>query len=178
MRAPGEQQTNYIKQLFLITGLIYIIIHFIITDYALLSTVVLFNKKDYLHVINEEQKRIFQLNIKEVITGTLLGDGTIVNPKKGNVYFKYKQSVIHIDYFFFIYFILEPWCTKGSPFNSLYLDKRYEKHYRSLTLITRTAPLDKDELDLNYFYNLFYVSKIKKIPSNIYTLLTPISLAI
>lgn len=61
--------------------------------------------------------------VDDVIIRALLGDGCIVKPKKGNLYFRFKQSTIHADYLFFMYFILEPWITKGSPSLSTSADK-------------------------------------------------------
>jgi hypothetical protein len=64
----------------------------------------------------------------------------------------------------------------------MYKDKRYNKDYGSITLLTRTEVSVRDYLDIDNLYTLFYVyksnRKIKEIPKNIGELLTPIALAI
>lgn len=134
------------------------------------------NKSDYSYVISTQNLDFLQSHVKEVIVGSLLGDGCIISPKKGNKYFRFKQSIIHTEYLFFIYFILEPWCTKGSPIFAMYKDKRYNKYYGNLTLLTRAEVSVRDHLNIDKLYTLFYKSNgtdiIKEIPKNIGELLT------
>jgi len=126
--------------------------------------------------ITPEQITILQANIKDVIVGSVLGDGCLVDPKVGTVYFRFKQSVVHVAYFFFIYRVFEPWCTKGSPINQSFFDKRYNTTYHSMVLLTRA--IYSEVLNLQYYRDLFYVNSIKVILVNIADHLTPIALAI
>jgi heme/copper-type cytochrome/quinol oxidase subunit 1 len=52
---------------------------------------------DYPHVITAEQLHILQTRGREVIQGSLLGDGSVIQPKVGNIYFRFKQSVVHAE---------------------------------------------------------------------------------
>jgi hypothetical protein len=70
---------------------------------------------DWFWVISPEQLTAMRADIQSVIVGNLLGDGSIVFPRQGSIYFKFKQSIIHVQYFAFVFFILQPWLTAGSP---------------------------------------------------------------
>ena len=140
-----------------------------------------YSKDKFYHVIDKDQLELFSKNIQDVLVGSLLGDGCISKAGRGPVHFRFKQSVIHAEYFFFMYFILENYITPGSPGFSQFFDKRYEQTYSSLLLLTNAV--SKDILNLDYLKDLFYkwdVDKqksIKIIPHNIADLLSPIALA-
>lgn len=136
----------------------------------------------FLHIITAKQLEVMQKNIRDVIVGAILGDGSVLQPRRGLLYFKFKQSIVHIDYLAFIYFILKPLLTLGSPSFSQSYDKRFNATYSSYTLLSRTVY--NDVLNLSYYRNLFYVVSpssnkiVKTIPVNIGELLSPIALAI
>lgn len=83
------------------------------------------NINNYSYVITEKQQELLQEHVKDILVGSILGDKEI--KKSNNYYFKFKQSTIHIEYLAFIFLILKPWLTKGSPCFSSYLDTRYNK---------------------------------------------------
>ncbi|MBP1357777.1 MAG: hypothetical protein JZD40_04735 [Sulfolobus sp.] len=51
---------------------------------------------------------MIRLDIRSLFIGSLLGDGCIVEPRIGYIFFKFKQSIIHRPYFAFIFAILSP----------------------------------------------------------------------
>jgi len=59
-----------------------------------------YNYNNYPREATRQQITILQTNIQGVIVGSLLGDGCLVDPKVGTVYFRFKQSIIHLAYFF------------------------------------------------------------------------------
>jgi len=140
-----------------------------------------YNSKRFQHVISQNQKNILQKSQIEVLIGSLLGDGCITRSGRGLNHFRFKQSTIHSEYFFFIFLIFQPYLTLGSPSISCHFDKRYNKLYESLTLQTR--PIYNDVLNINTLENIFYTkdekgNRFKRVPLDIESLLSPISLAI
>lgn len=125
---------------------------------------------------------MFRKNINDVLIGSLLGDGCIVRSGRGRNQFRFKQSIRNIDYFYFMFFIFEPYLTKGSPIFEKYLDSRYNKYYESLLLQTR--PIHNELLNIDLLKSIFYIQKenisIKKIDISkvkFENFLTPISFA-
>ena len=90
-----------------------------------------YSKEKFYHVIDKDQLELFSKNIQDVLIGSLLGDGCITKSGRGPIHFRFKQSVIHAEYFFFMYFILENYLTPGSPGFSQFFDKRYGQTYSS-----------------------------------------------
>jgi len=140
-----------------------------------------FSKDKFSHVIDKKQLELFSENSQDVLIGSLLGDGCIAKSGRGPNQFRFKQSVVHAEYFFFMYFILENYLTPGSPNFSQFFDKRYNKNDFSLLLLTNA--LSKDVLNIDYLKDLFYKldndkqKHVKIIPENISDLLSPIVLA-
>lgn len=138
------------------------------------------NVNDWLGCITEDQLIEMRKDIHSVIVGSLLGDGSIVKPSRGNTYFKCKQSIIHTAYLAFLFFLLAPWLTPGSPSFSRFFDKRYNNFNFSWTLLVSTkhnAELGIDVLSKVFFH---YVNgkRVKMIPVNVVDYFTPIMLAI
>jgi hypothetical protein len=67
-----------------------------------------------------------------------------------------------------VFFILGHYCSR---FPYITTNIRKGKVHLGLAFQTRLLPCITD------IYNLFYINKIKIIPSNIYDLLTPVALA-
>ena len=80
----------------------------------------------------------------------------------------FKQSVDRAGYVLFVFNILSHYC--GS-LPQLSTGIRSNNKYYGLQFFTRSMPC------LTEIYNLFYPQGIKRIPADIYNLLTPISLA-
>lgn len=56
-----------------------------------------------------------------------------------------------------MFFIFEPYITKGSPIYEKYLDLRYNKYYESLLLQTR--PIHNEFLYIDQLKSIFYTQK-------------------
>jgi hypothetical protein len=201
MRAPGEVNTFLNINVFLIIFTINFILIIFSTDiiYNLFkifevkdifdisiimasvpaSFIGKFNHDKYNHVITNIQLESLQSEVYSILVGTILGDGTLVQAKRGKPYYKYKQSVIHAEYFAYTFFVLKPWLTPGSPIYSKYMDKRYNKYYESYTLLLSTKFNDNFKInDLRKkFYSNIDGKFIKVIPTDIASLLTPIAFA-
>lgn len=138
-----------------------------------------FDHNKYNHVITDAQLQKLQSEVPSIIAGTMLGDACLVQAKRGQPYYKYKQSVVHAEYFAYTFFILKPWLTPGSPIYSNFMDKRYNKYYESYTLLLSTKFNDNFKInDLrNKFYSNIDGKFIKVIPTDIALLLTPIAFA-
>ncbi len=108
--------------------------------------------------------------IYDFLFGALLGDCYGERLKSGGIRFRFKQSVIHKDYLFYLYnFLLK----RGYVNNNLpsYQKDKLGSNYRFNTYTFS---------NLLWFYKIFYKNKIKVLPSNDYLLLflTPLALAI
>jgi hypothetical protein len=140
-----------------------------------------YNSDRFKHVISENQINILQNSYQEVLIGSLLGDGCITRSARGLNHFRFKQSTFHSDYFFFIFLIFKPFLTLGSPSISCHFDKRFNKLYESLTLQTR--PIYNNILNINNLEMMFYNkdekgNRFKRVPLDIISMFSPISLAI
>jgi len=113
-------------------------------------------------------------DIKEVLVGILLGDGHIVRRSlTSNSRLVYGQSgVIHKEYFYHVYNIFSPFCTNNYvPQNKVFKDSRTKKVYTAIIFTTMQLPC------FNIYRESFYYLNVKKVPDNIYELLTPRGLA-
>jgi len=165
MRAPGKLKINLIFLIIIIVfilvccnSLLYIYYNDRVQDNLFNLIVPLaYNKDKFKHVININQLNLFRENIKDVLIGSLLGDGSIVRSGRGRNQFRFKQSIRKINYFYFMFFIFEPYITKGSPIYEKYLDLRYNKYYESLLLQTR--PIHNELLYIDQLKSRFYTQK-------------------
>jgi hypothetical protein len=112
-------------------------------------------------------------DIISVLVGSLLGDGYAERLKSGGVKFKFRQSIEHKDYIFWLhkFFNSRGYCSNNLPvcFTQKYGDKLYEAYRFNTYSFT----------SLLWLYKLFYThSKKKVIPANIADYLTPLALAI
>lgn len=110
--------------------------------------------------------------LKEIIFGSLLGDGSLEKSLKSkNARFKFSQTIKAKDYFLQLYFIFKPFFTPNYSFaNYNYLDKRTGNSYTTLSFTTRALPLFTE------LYSQFYFNNIKLVPDSL-ILLTPLALA-
>ena len=89
---------------------------------------------------------------REVIVGSLLGDGDIeLRGRAINGRFKIIQSTKYKDYFLMLFEIFSQFCSTP-PRSYTYLDSRTFRNYSSLTLRTRSLPLFTEYYNLFYFY--------------------------
>lgn len=134
-----------------------------------------FNIDKYKHVTNDEQLKLLRADLKSVLVGSLLGDGYIGH---GNSrFYGFKQGLIHVDYFAFIYLIFQTYLTKGSP--NITQSAAGGKIHTGLRLAISTKYnqlLSILELEQN-----FYINKegkfIKRVPEQIAKLMNPVVLA-
>lgn len=104
-----------------------------------------------------------------IIIGILLSDGNLSKGTNINARMQFKQSLKHIEYFYFVYSKLNHYCFKGAYLTRTVLKNK--KHY-AIAFTSRTLPCFTD------LYNIFYSPDNKKIiPRNLYDLLTWESIA-
>jgi hypothetical protein len=106
-----------------------------------------------------------------VIIGLVLSDaGLQLQPQNRsiNACLRFKQSLAHSQYVWFVYNILSHYCS-SYPF--LTTGTRAGVRFYGLEFFTRALPC------LTEIHSLFYINKVKVIPENIYELLTPVALA-
>jgi hypothetical protein len=108
--------------------------------------------------------------LKEIIFGSVLGDGKLELPPRGkNARFGFTQSEGQKDYFVFVCNFLA--VISSSKYRVYaHVDKRTGKIYKSQNIWTKALPM------LTELYNLFYINDIKTVPTDL-SLLTPIALA-
>lgn len=144
-------------------------------------------------IFTVQQRESFKIaigsNLDQILIGLLLGDGCIsqqatrskvtINPSgslrkkiKINSRFIFSQSTVHEEYFSFVFrFFKNEGLTSGYSYRITKATERV-KSIKIIIFQTYTLPC------FNYYQNLFYDTKgTKKIPLNIGSLLTPISLA-
>lgn len=108
-------------------------------------------------------------NIKDIIIGIMLGDAHIVRRSStGNSRLVYAQtSITHKEYFEHVFSFFSTFCVKGyKPSTKISIDKRTNKAYSSISFTTMQLPA------FNFYRQMFYLSGVKFVPSNIYDLLT------
>lgn len=104
-----------------------------------------------------------------VVIGMLLSDAWLIYSKGGkNPRLGFKQSIDKNFYLLKVFTILSPFC-QSLP--SLVIGKRSGILTFSLNFFTRSLPCIKD------LHLLFYLNNKKRIPENIYVLLTPVAIA-
>jgi hypothetical protein len=111
---------------------------------------------------------------KDVLIGTLLGDGSL-QTNTGNTWrYRAIQKASHKPYLYKKYEILKELCDSGPTYSEVF-DPRTEKTYNRYTFNTLTLS------ELNFYGQLFYKKEndkwVKHVPSNIELFLTPTALA-
>jgi hypothetical protein len=112
--------------------------------------------------------------IKEILVGILLGDAHIAKRSHtSNSRLVYAQTAVtHIEYFNFVFSFFKSFCVNGyTPQLRIVRDNRTKKTYSAISFTTMQLPC------FNVFKDMFYSLNVKKIPDNIYELLTPRGLA-
>lgn len=128
-------------------------------------------KKNYL---TKAERSLFTLSsdLKEILIGLILGDLFIEKPKACiNVRLVFKQGAVHTEYLQHLYELFGDFCGMDPKIPAQSPDKRTGKIYESIRFFTFSLPCFLE------FYNLFYISGKKVVPSIIGDLLTPMSLA-
>lgn len=102
-------------------------------------------------------------NLLSIFIGIIVSDANISKSNKADARLFFKQSIKHKEYFYFVFFKLSHYCSKG-----FYLTKTtvHKKEHLSLAFTTRTLPC------ITELYDLFYKDNKKIIPTNLFDLLT------
>jgi hypothetical protein len=106
---------------------------------------------------------------KSVVVGILLSDGHLASAKTHeNPHLAFKQSLKNSSYVLFVFSILSHYCNL---YPSIIKSVRKDKIDLALFFRTRGLPCFSE------LRSLFYINKVKRVPANIYNLLTPVALA-
>lgn len=112
--------------------------------------------------------------IRDLLVGILLDDPHIVRRSStDNSRLVYTQTAIsHKEYFEFVYSLFIPFSISNYiPQSRIVRDNRTNKIYSDISFTTMQLPC------FNIFKQMFYISKVKKVPNNPHELLTPKGLA-
>lgn len=123
---------------------------------------------------DERNLIIIPEDIRDILVGILLGDAHIVRRSStGNSRLVYAQTAVaHKEYFDYVLSFFIAFCVKDyKPQSRIIRDNRIGKIYSAISFTTMQLPC------FNVFRELFYLSNKKKVPENIYDLLTPRGLA-
>ena len=123
---------------------------------------------------DERNLIIIPEDIRDILVGILLGDAHIVRRSStGNSRLVYAQTAVaHKEYFDYVLSFFIAFCIKDyKPQSRIIRDNRTGKIYSAISFTTMQLPC------FNVFRELFYLSNKKKVPENIYDLLTPRGLA-
>lgn len=123
---------------------------------------------------DERNLIIIPEDIRDILVGILLGDAHIVRRSStGNSRLVYAQTAVaHKEYFDYVLSFFIAFCVKDyKPQSRIIRDNRTGKIYSAISFTTMQLPC------FNVFRELFYLSNKKKVPENIYDLLTPRGLA-
>jgi len=113
------------------------------------------------------QLPVFQLGL---IVGLLLSDAFLgfSDPRSVNARINFKQSVARSSYVMFVFLAMSHYCN-SVPFVVSSVRKGVKSY--GLAFFTRALPC------FTLLHVLFYQGNVKRVPSNIYELLTPVALA-
>lgn len=113
-------------------------------------------------------------DLEEVLVGILLGDAHIVRRSStANSRLVYAQTAVaHKQYFDYVYSFFLCFCVHDYiPQLRTVRDNRTNKIYSAISFTTMQLPC------FNTFKEMFYIDNVKRVPVNIYELLTPRGLA-
>lgn len=112
----------------------------------------------------ERASAYIPFNKRSVFVGILLSDANIQRLNKGGgARLQFKQSYIHFEYFYSVFFQLSHYCSNLPQVTNTMVSKKL--HY-GISFTTRSLNC------ITELYELFYPEGKKIIPKNIYELLT------
>lgn len=104
-----------------------------------------------------------------VVIGLILSDGWVnIGSTNKNARLGFEQSEFNYEYLWYTFFILSHYCSSLPRYRTR---SRWDKIINSYVISSRAL------LCFTEIYNLFYINRVKRIPENIYNILTPIALA-
>ena len=123
----------------------------------------------YIMTLNQNQK--------DLIVGTLLGDGNLQTETKGRTWrYRALHKAAHKDYLFYKYELLKNFCQNPPCYSEVH-DTRTDKFYRRWYFQTSISNAFKHYGNLFYTFDLKTNRMVKKVPINIQQLLTPLAVA-
>jgi hypothetical protein len=111
----------------------------------------------------ERKSVIIPNNLLPVFIGIILSDANMSKSYKADARLQFKQTINHIDYFYFVFFKLSHYCSRTPYKTRTILNK---KEHIGLGFTTRSLSC------ITKLYNIFYVNNKKIIPYNLYDLLS------
>jgi hypothetical protein len=122
--------------------------------------------------LTKTQRESFSISeeLHDIIIGLSLGD-LYINKQATNARLMFEQGSVHEAYILNLYNIFKDYCSSAPKSSARKPDFRTGKVYTRITFQTYALPC------LNYYHDIFYVDKVKRIPLNIGELLTARSLA-
>lgn len=111
----------------------------------------------------ERKSVLIPKNLLPVFIGIILSDAYISRSYKADARLQFKQTINHIEYFYFIFFKLSHYCSKA-PYTTRTIV--HKKEHIGLGFTTRSLSC------ITELYNIFYVNNKKIVPSNLYDLLS------
>lgn len=130
-------------------------------------------KRKNLTKLQREELTLTQQQ-REIVVGCILGDLNVEKDKRainGNARLRFIQGTEHKEYLGELYEEFKDYCSHEPQIINNKPDKRTGKVYSSIKFNTYSLPC------FNEYFDLFYPNGKKIIPTNIYTLLTPLGLA-
>lgn len=119
----------------------------------------------------EKEKLILTSDEKEILVGLVLGDLFIFRaPKSVNPNLYFEQGLVHEEYLLHLYNLFESYCSSAPKITSRTPDKRTGKVYSRIRFQSRSLSCFK------MLHELFYLEGKKRVPLNIFDLLTPLGL--
>lgn len=137
-----------------------------------LTSAVFLNRSNSTGRLSKKERNSFSINseLNQTIIGLCLGDLCITKPGK-NPRLQFAQGSINQVYLLHLYDLFKDYCGTAPKFFDSKPDKRTGLIYSSVRYKTLSLPC------FSYYYDLFYIDGIKRIPLNINELLTPLGLA-
>jgi hypothetical protein len=102
-------------------------------------------------------------NILPVFIGIILSDANISKSNKADARLQFKQTIKNIRYFYSVFYKLSHYCSKGPYITRTIVHKNLQI---GLGVTTRSLPC------ITELYDLFYIDNIKRIPHNLFDLLS------
>lgn len=102
-------------------------------------------------------------NILPVFIGIILSYANISKSNKAEARLQFKQTIKNIRYFYSVFYILSHYCSKGPYITRTIVHKNF---HIGLGVTTRSLPC------ITELYDLFYIDNIKRIPHNLFDLLS------
>ena len=116
------------------------------------------------YTYNERALVKIPLNKRSIFVGIVLSDASLQRLNKGGgARLQFKQKYGQFEYFYFVFFQLSHYCSRGPSVTKAILHKKV--HY-GLSFTTRSLNC------ITELYELFYLEKKKIVPKNLYELLT------